>query len=87
MQKRTYLNQEQIKDLANVFPNEEIYREHLKTLWALRESVSILMEKEEGNPNVFRIFDLTNKIINAIDDGSVSIVNGEIQVDLRNKFR
>ena len=87
----TYLNKEQLEKLAEVFANEEQFTEHLKTLWALR---SLLYNKIEAErPNTFadhplyRIFDLTNKVINAIDDGTVSIVNGEVRVDKSYKFR
>ncbi len=87
----TYLNKEQIDNLAKVFANEEQYTEHLATLWALRRLVRIKLETEcldtyEAHP-LYRIFDLTNKVIGAIDDGTVSIVNGEISIDKSCKWR
>ena len=82
----TYLNLKKLERLAEVFANEEQFTEHLKTLWVLRRVVGEKIEMEMGldidkaNP-LYKIFDLTNKLINAIDDGTVSIVNGEVQVD------
>ena len=87
----TYLNQEQLENLAEVFANEEQFTEHLKTLWALRSLLYNKIEAERPNASadspLYRIFDLTNKVINAIDDGTVSIVNGEVRVDKSYKFR
>lgn len=81
----TYLNKEQIDNLAEVFANEEQFTEHLKTLWALRRLLYNKLKTEcpdtcEAHP-LYRIFDLANKVINAIDDGTVSIVNGEVLVN------
>ena len=87
----TYLNKEQLDNLAEVFANEEQFTEHLKTLWALRSLLYNKIEAESPNASadhpLYRIFDLTNKMINAIDDGTVSIVNGEIRVDKSYKWR
>ncbi len=85
----TYLTNKQIERLAEVFADEEQFTEHLKTLWALRRTICIKLETEcpdtyESHP-LYKIFDLTNKLINAIDDGTVSIINGEVQVDKRFK--
>lgn len=87
----TYLDKEQLANLASVFANEEQFTEHLKTLWALRRLLYNKIEAESPNASadspLYRIFDLTNKVINAIDDGTVSIVNGEVRVDKSYKFR
>jgi len=87
----TYLNKEQLENLAEVFANEEQFTEYLKTLWALRSLLHNKIEAESPNASadhpLYRIFDLTNKVINAIDDGTVSIVNGEVRVDKSYKFR
>jgi hypothetical protein len=87
----TYLNKEQLDNLAEVFANEEQFTEHLKTLWALRELLYNKIETEcpdtFADHPLYRIFDLTNKVIGAIDDGTVSIVNGEIRVDKSCKWR
>lgn len=83
----TYLNKEQVKKLAEVFANEEQYTEYLATLWALRRVVYTKIEMgyiDESHPQ-FKVFDFTNRVINAIDDGSISIVNGMVNVDKRNK--
>lgn len=83
----TYLNKEQVKKLAEVFANEEQYTEYLETLWALRRVVYTKIEMgqiDETHPQ-FKVFDLTNRVINAIDDGSVSIVNGMVIVDKKHK--
>ncbi len=85
--KETYLTNEMIEGLAKVFVNEEKYTEHLKTLWALRHVVVEMIEKNGDTGNLFKIFDLTNQLINAIDDGSVSIRNGQVHVNKRYKFR
>ena len=87
----TYLNKEQLDNLAEVFANEEQFAEHLKTLWALRSLLYNKIEAESPNASadhpLYRIFDLTNKMINAIDDGTISIVNGRIRVDKNYKWR
>ena len=83
----TYLNKEQVKKLAEVFANEEQYIEYLKTLWALRRVVytKIEMGQIDETHQQFKVFDLANRVINAIDDGSVSIVNGMVIVDKKHK--
>lgn len=81
----TYLNDEQIKALVRVFANEEQFTEHLSTLWALREIVGRELEAgyiDESHPH-FKVFNLTNKLIGAIDDGTVEIVNGVVKVNKR----
>lgn len=83
----TYLSQEMIEGLQMVFADEERYREHLKTLWVLREVVGQMLEKHGDINHVSKIFDLTNQLISAIDDGSVSIRHGQVYVDKRYKFR
>lgn len=79
---KTYLNNNQIERLANVFANEEKYTEHLKTLWALRDTLSKKMDYpnlDVTNP-LFKIWELSNDIIGAIDDGRVTISNGRVLV-------
>lgn len=85
--KETYLSQEMIEGLKMVFSDEEKYREHLKTLWGLREVVGQMLEKHGDINHVSKIFDLTNQLISAIDDGSVSFRHGQVYVDKRYKFR
>lgn len=85
--KETYLSQEMIEGLKMMFADEERYREYLKTLWGLREVVRQMLEKHGDINHVSKIFDLTNQLINAIDDGSVSIRHGQVYVDKRYKFR
>ncbi len=87
MDMKTYLNKEQITRLANEFGDKEQYTEHLKTLWSLREAVSDKLGINRGVPKdvimadpLFKVFNLTNRLINALDDGSISIVNGKVQV-------
>ena len=84
---KTYLSREMLEGLAMVFVDEEKYTEHLKTLWGLREIVGQMLAKHGDLNHVSKIFDLTNELINAIDDGSVSIRHGQVHVDKRNKFR
>ena len=86
----TYLNKNQIERLAEVFADEEQFTEHLATLWALRRLLCNKLETEcpdtfETHP-LYRIFDLANKLINAIDNGTISIVNGEVLIDKRYKI-
>ncbi len=79
---KTYLNNNQIERLANVFADEEHYTEHLKTLWALRETLSNKMgypELDETSP-LFKIWELSNEIIGAIDDGRIDLVHGSVRV-------
>ena len=85
--KETYLTNEMLEGLAKVFADEEKYTEHLKTLWGLRKVVGQILEKHGDINHVSKIFDLTNQLINAIDDGSVSIRHGQVYVDKRYKFR
>lgn len=89
MEKKSYLTPNQVERLVNIFADEEQYTEHLKTLWALRRSVTDKMgypdrEIDTTSP-LFRIFDLTNKMIGAISDNSVYICNGQVIVDKRLK--
>lgn len=85
--KETYLSNEMMEGLAKVFSDEEKYTEHLKTLWTLRHVVGEILEKNGDENKAHKIFDLTNQLINAIDDGSVSIRHGQVHVDKRYKFR
>lgn len=85
--KETYLSPEMIDGLQKMFGNEEQYTEYLKTLWGLRHIVASALEKNGDINNMSKIFGLTNQLINAIDDGSVSIRNGQVHVDKRYKFR
>lgn len=86
MKKETYLTPNQADRLVGVFADEEQYTEHLKTLWVLRRlvynkiDVGVTEEEIKANP-LYKIFDLTNQIIGAIDDGSVYISNGQVGVD------
>lgn len=84
---KTYLSQEMIESLKIVFSDEKKYTEHLKTLWGLRNVAGQMLEKHGDINHVSKIFDLTNQLINAIDDGSVSIRHGQVYVDKRYKFR
>ena len=88
MKKKTYLTPNQVENLANIFADEEQYTEHLKTLWALRRSITEKMgypDKENTPDPLFKIFDLTNKMIGAIGDNSVYICNGQVIADKRLK--
>ena len=81
---KTYLNINQIERLAEVFANEELFTEHLKTLWALRRTLHDKLGLDNGYDEtqpLFKLYNLTNELIGAIDDGTISIINGEVQVD------
>ena len=86
---KTYLSNKQIERLANIFADEKRYTEHLATLWALRESLSIKMGYpyvENTTHPLFNLFDLTNELIGAIDNGTISISNGQIRLDRKYKI-
>lgn len=85
--KKTYLTQDQIERLAHIFANKEQYTLHLKTLWALRRSITVSMgypfqEIDKTSP-LFNILVLTNEMIGAIDDGSICIGNDVVVVNNR----